>query len=158
MLTALLAFFAPRLSVIAWLFPGSLILLALFMTTSLYPQGQPTWMPMWVYWTWNMLPTTLAQRVDYRQRAARVDRAIQAYYSANGHYPAALGQLVPRYLLSIPGPVIIIGQDWCYQGRDASYQFGYVTHQNWWTPYVSAAPVASHGDVSAFGPLCDAEI
>jgi hypothetical protein len=285
LLIALLVYTAPRLSVIAWLFPGLLILLALFLTTSFYPVGQPAWMPMWVYWTWNLLPTALpalaivfsailtysvlrsllpaqeqgpaiasgspvrrpiaarwrvialllatclilkafhnlywvtvwddttdsigyafaflpiigslyagilifsflqsrgkwvgvlylvllpsmviavsnlAQRVDYRQftvqRAARVNRAIQAYHSTYGHYPTALPQLVPRYLLSIPGPVIIIGQDWCYQSRADAYQFGYVTHQNWWTPYVSAVPVASHGDLSVFGPLCAAEI
>lgn len=283
LLTALLVFTAARLSESAWLFPGLLILLALFLTTSFYPLSQSTGMPGWLYWMRNLLPnalptlavifsailvgsslrppqlaldrgspgvpdspthpiasarwlalllavflllktfhniywltvweettdsipyywaflpvfgslyagiliysfmpgrgkwvglvyllplpilliavSNLAQRVDYRQltiqRAARVDRAIQTYYSTYDQYPTTLQQLVPRYLLSVPSPVIIIGQDWCYQGRANAYQFGYVTHQNWWTPYVSAAPVASHGDLTAFGPLCAAEI
>jgi hypothetical protein len=55
----------------------------------------------------------LAARVDYRAlteaRAGRVSQAIEAYQARTGRYPQDLGQLAPRYLLSLPGPVIING-------------------------------------------------
>jgi hypothetical protein len=103
-----------------------------------------------------------AQKVDYRQlteqRAGGVDGAIRAYYASQDRYPPSLKELAPRYLLSVPGPVILIGQDWCYQSSDHAYQFGHVTHESWMSQQVSGQPVDAGGNASAFGPICAAEI
>jgi hypothetical protein len=103
-----------------------------------------------------------AQQVDYRQlteqRARRVDGAIRAYYAGQGHYPPSLHDLTPRYLLYVPSPLILIGQGWCYQGSDDSYQLGYVTHESWMSRHVSGQLVGARGDAGPFGPICAAEI
>jgi hypothetical protein len=61
------------------------------------------------------------------QRAARVERAIQAYQQARGSYPEDLGELTPRYLLFLPPPVVVRQGSWCYQGGDHAYRLGYVS-------------------------------
>jgi hypothetical protein len=61
------------------------------------------------------------------QRATKVKAAIQAYQQAQGGYPAALGELTPRYLLILPPPVVVRQGSWCYQGGDAGYRLGYVS-------------------------------
>jgi hypothetical protein len=80
----------------------------------------------------------LAARVDYRalteSRAGRVSRAIEAYQARTGRYPQDLGQLAPRYLLSLPGPVIINGMDWCYEPGETGYRLGYVDREHWSSP------------------------
>jgi hypothetical protein len=60
------------------------------------------------------------------QRADKIDKAIQRYYEKNNEYPQALSDLTPWYLLYTPNPLIIPGQDWCYQGGADYYRFGYV--------------------------------
>jgi hypothetical protein len=106
--------------------------------------------------------STSAQQVDYHQltqgRAAQVNQAIEAYYSRQGRYPHSLQQLAPLYLLEVPGPVIIIGQDWCYQGADNYYQLGYVTTENWMSQVFTGQLVATRGDISGLGPICAPEI
>jgi hypothetical protein len=79
-----------------------------------------------------------AQRVDFRQlteeRAERVTQAIETYHAREGHYPQDLRQLTPWYVLSLPGPVIIYGQDWCYDGGEDYYRLGYVYREHWSDP------------------------
>ena len=72
-----------------------------------------------------------AQRVDFRQlkgeRTGWTSQAIETYYARKGSYPQDLRQLTPWYVLSLPGPVIIYGQDWCYDGGDDYYRLGTYT-------------------------------
>jgi hypothetical protein len=72
-----------------------------------------------------------AQRVDHHQltgeRAGRTSQAIETYYARKGSYPQDLWQLTPWYVLSLPGLVIIYGQDWCYDGGDDYYRLGTYT-------------------------------
>lgn len=81
-----------------------------------------------------------ASQVDYRrlteQRAARLQEAIEAYQQRTGGYPSVLNQLTPRQMLSVPPPVIIPGQDWCYDGTAEYYRLGYITRQHWSDPNV----------------------
>jgi hypothetical protein len=71
---------------------------------------------------------SLAIRVDYHRlteaRAGWVSQAIERYYVREGHYPAKLTQLVPVARLLLPEPVIIPGQDWCYQSGEGYYRLG----------------------------------
>lgn len=67
--------------------------------------------------------------ITTEQRAAKIDHAIQQYYEKNNRYPQNLSNLIPRYILYIPNPFIIPGQDWCYEGGDEYYRFGYLYRQ-----------------------------
>jgi len=81
-----------------------------------------------------------AQGVNFRQlteeRAERASQAIETYYARKGRYPQNLRQLTPGYTLSLPGPVIIYGQDWCYDRGDDYYRLGYVYREHWSTPFL----------------------
>jgi hypothetical protein len=79
--------------------------------------------------TWGTTPIITTER-----RADKIDKAIQRYYERNNEYPQSLSDLVPLYILYIPNPFIIPGQDWCYQGRSNYYRFGYVYRKVFSTP------------------------
>jgi hypothetical protein len=87
-------------------------------------------------------------------RAARTIEAVEAYYSQEGHYPESLGQLTPRYILSVPQPVIIYGQKWCYEGGPNYYRLGYVNREHWSAPYLIGTLHKAAGDVPDIQPLC----
>lgn len=57
-------------------------------------------------------------------RAARIQRAVERFHARDGRYPEELEELIPRDLLWIPGPVILQGQGWCYQGGQDYYRLG----------------------------------
>jgi hypothetical protein len=101
---------------------------------------------------------SLTRSVDFRQlteaRAARTIEAVEAYYSQEGHYPESLGQLTPRYILSVPQPVIIYGQKWCYEGGPNYYRLGYVNREHWSAPYLIGTLHKAAGDVPDIQPLC----
>jgi hypothetical protein len=103
-----------------------------------------------------------AQRVDFRQlteeRAERVSRAIESYYSREGRYPQNLRQLVPGYALSLPGPVIIFGQGWCYDGGDDYYRLGYVDRQHWSDPRLIGRIYTTEGEAPDLHPMCEQEV
>src|SRR5690606_26572338 len=88
------------------------------------------------------LQTTIA-------RAEQVDQAIRNYYADNGRYPAELNQLVPRYLLTIPNPVLYSDHEWCYQGGSDYYRLAYVSSPVWGAP---ASTFAVHLHNSAGEP------
>lgn len=82
-----------------------------------------------------MVVTTRAQGVNFRQltetHAEQVRQAIEAYHTREGRYPENIRQLIPEYSISLPGPVIIFGQDWCYQGSKDYYRLGYLDRDHW---------------------------
>lgn len=102
-----------------------------------------------------------AMQVDFRsltaERAARISRALEAYHRREGRYPPALRRLAPRERLSIPSPVIIYGQDWCYEGGAWGYRLGYVNRDHWSSPCFFGQVAAIVGDVSALPPICSVE-
>jgi hypothetical protein len=103
-----------------------------------------------------------AQRVDYRQlteeRAGRASQALEAYYTREGRYPPDLQRLTPWYALTLPGPVTIYGQDWCYDGGEGYYRLGYVYREQWSDPHLTARTYRTEGQVPDLGPICDREI
>jgi hypothetical protein len=104
----------------------------------------------------------LALRVDSRQlteqRAARVTQAITAYHAREGRYPRTLRELTPWPALFLPGPVIIHGQDWCYQAGDDYYQLGYVYRAHWSDPRLVGLLVSAQGAAPSRADLCADEI
>jgi len=79
--------------------------------------------------TWGTKPIITTER-----RADRIDQAIQSYYNRNHEYPQVLSDLTPLYLLYIPNPYIIPGQDWCYEGGNDHYRLGYIYRQHFSMP------------------------
>jgi hypothetical protein len=57
-------------------------------------------------------------------RAARLQRAVERFHAREQWYPATLDELTPQDLLWIPGPVILSGEGWCYQGGQGYYRLG----------------------------------
>jgi hypothetical protein len=103
-----------------------------------------------------------AQRVDFRQlteeRAERVTQAIETYYAREGHYPQDLRQLTPWYALSLPGPVIIYGQEWCYDGGEDYYRLGYVYREHWSDPRLIGQIYKTKGEVPDLHGMCEEEV
>jgi hypothetical protein len=103
-----------------------------------------------------------AQRVDFRQlteeRAERVTQAIETYHAREGHYPQDLRQLTPWYVLSLPGPVIIYGQDWCYDGGQDYYRLGYVYREHWSDPRLIGRIYKTKGEAPDLAGICAEEI
>jgi hypothetical protein len=79
--------------------------------------------------TWGTKPVLTTER-----RADKIEAAIQRYYEDHDGYPRSLADLTPRYLLYVPNPFIIPGLDWCYEGGDDFYRFGYVHRQYFSVP------------------------
>jgi hypothetical protein len=107
--------------------------------------------------------TAIAQRVDFRQltedRAARVSQALEAYYDQEGHYPQDLRQLTPQYILSLPAPVILLGQTWCYDVGEDEYRLGYVDREHWSDPRLFGHTHSAKNDEAPhLPPLCEEEI
>jgi hypothetical protein len=102
--------------------------------------------------------SALAQGVDFRQvtnsRAERTARAIESYYAREGRYPETLSELAPRYLLSVPKPMIIYGQDWCYESGEEYFRLGYIDREHWSDPRLIGRVYKSAGELPEPHPMC----
>ena len=102
------------------------------------------------------------QVVDYRalteKRAERVCQALEAYYAREGRYPQDLGQLIPRYALSLPEPVVFYGQDWCYDGGKDYYRLAYVYLKHWSDPRLIGRVYRAQGEVPDLPGACRQEV
>lgn len=100
-----------------------------------------------------------AQGVDFRRltqaRAERVRQAVEAYRAREGRYPQDLRQLTPRHALWLPGPVIIYGQGWCYDGGEDYYRLGYVYRKHWSDPRLIGRVYRTKGDVPDLPGVCE---
>ncbi len=102
------------------------------------------------------------QQVDFRrfteERGGQVVQAIETYYARTGKYPQDLRQLTPWTVLSLPGPVIIFGEGWCYDGGDDYYRLGYVGREHWSSPILFGTIYKTKGEIPDLPPICDEEI
>ena len=80
------------------------------------------------------------------ERASRIQGALESYYEENGRYPKELSELVPNYLFRISAPVIIRGENWCYQGGQNYYRLGAFYREYFSTP-LSLQTYASAGNL-----------
>lgn len=106
-----------------------------------------------------ILACLVVLQVDYHEltvaRADRVAAAIEEFHNQNGRYPETLNQLTPWYLLTVPEPTIIYGQNWCYQGGDSHYRLAYVNLEHWSSPDAHGKIHRSAGDISQLPALCE---
>lgn len=109
-----------------------------------------------------ILVSARAQRVDFRQltveRAEQVSQALETYYSQEGRYPQDLQHLTPGYVLSLPAPVIISGQNWCYDGGDDYYRLGYVYREHWSDPRLIGQVYGTKGELPDLNRMCEGEV
>ena len=56
------------------------------------------------------------------KRAERISQALETFRVREGQYPDALKALTPRDLLYIQQPMILAGEEWCYQGGEDAFQ------------------------------------
>jgi hypothetical protein len=100
----------------------------------------------------------LAQRVDFHQetekRAERTARAIESFYAREGRYPDTLSELTPRYILSVPEPMIIYGQDWCYESGEDYYRLGYIDREHWSDPRLIGRLYSGAGEAPGSRQIC----
>jgi hypothetical protein len=91
-------------------------------------------------------------------RAGQVEQAIQAYHADSGQYPASLYDLTPRYLLTLPNPVLYADHEWCYEGGANFYRLAYVSSPVWRAPAntLGVEVVNSAGEPPAEAWMCDA--
>ena len=65
-------------------------------------------------------------RVSYHgiteRRAESIARALERFHAREGYYPDSLEALMPRDLLLIQQPVILAGEEWCYESGGGYYQ------------------------------------
>jgi MFS family permease len=105
-----------------------------------------------------MVVSTSAQLVDLhmltKARAEQVAQAIERYHARVGRYPQNLGQLHPGFVPPLPGPVIIFGQDWCYDGGENYYRLGYLDRQHWSDPRLIGRIHKTAGVLPDLGPIC----
>jgi MFS family permease len=100
---------------------------------------------------WGTLPIIVTE-----SRAEKIDQAIRRFQAEHGSYPQTLQELAPRYLLYIPVPYIIRGQDWCYESGEDYYRFGYVYREMFSLP-AEARVHAMQGEPPDNAWECDQE-
>ena len=105
--------------------------------------------------------SALAQSVDFHKettkRAERVVQAVDSYYAREGIYPETLSQLTPWYSIPLPKPIIMYGQDWCYESGADYYRLGYIDREHWSDPHMIGQIYKSVGEVPDTQPMCMAE-
>jgi hypothetical protein len=103
-----------------------------------------------------------SQQVNLRQltdeRAERVSQALDSYFDSKGQYPQELQQLTPWYILTVREPLIIFGQEWCYEAGQEYYRLGYVDRQHWSDPRLIGKIFSIKGQVPALPQMCEAEV
>ncbi len=101
-----------------------------------------------------------AQQVDYRQltgqRAEQVVQAVERYYEREGHYPATLDEVTVWPRRGLPGPVILYGQAWCYDGGPDYYRLGYIDREHWSAPHRIPQLYNAVGELPDLERLCGA--
>ncbi len=103
-----------------------------------------------------------AQRASFRQvtetHAARVIHALETYHARTGRYPQDLRQLNSWYQTPLPHPVVIYGQDWCYDSNGDAYRLGYVDREHWSSPDFTGPIIKAQGQLPDLPPICAAQI
>jgi hypothetical protein len=134
---------------------------AIVVSITLSEKAQPVAFLYWLLIPVIVVIAASALRADIRQltteRAGRVIRAIDGYYAREGCYPRNLRQLIPRDALSIPGPVIIYGQEWCYDGGDGFYRLGYIDREHWSAPHFIGRIYETKGEMPDLQGMCERE-
>lgn len=131
--------------------------------------SQLPWKIKWSGFCYGLLVTGLIVGVFYlgkqvnsrrltESRATRITQAIEAYSAREGRYPQQLSQLTPRYLLTIPAPVVIQGGDWCYRAGADYFRLGYLDRDHWSSPIVFGRMASAQGNSPLKEDVCQPTI
>ena len=101
------------------------------------------------------------QQIDFHQltgdRAEQISQALDNYYVQKGRYPQDLQELIPRHFILIPAPIIIYGQNWCYDGGADYYRLGYVDREHWSSRHLTGQVFRTWGSVPDLPAICQQE-
>ena len=87
-------------------------------------------------------------------RAASIARALDRFHTREGYYPASLDALTPRDLLFIQQPVILAGEEWCYEGNKDYYRLS-AFYREFFSSPVSLQVYESAGSLPLSPPACE---
>jgi hypothetical protein len=97
-------------------------------------------------------------RVSYHEitegRAERISLALDQFHAREGYYPESLNELTPRDLLFIQQPMILAGEEWCYESGGNYYQLA-AFHREFFSAPVSLRIYESAGDVPSSPLSCE---
>jgi hypothetical protein len=57
----------------------------------------------------------------------------------------------------VPNPVIIYGQEWCYDAGQDYYRIGYIYRQHWSDPRLIGKIHKTGGELPELPPMCEVE-
>lgn len=94
-------------------------------------------------------------RVSYHEitegRAERIAGALDQFHLREGYFPESLDALTPRDLLFIQRPMILAGEEWCYESGENHYRLA-AFYREFFSAPVSLRLYESAGDVPS-GPM-----
>lgn len=100
-------------------------------------------------------------RVSYHEitegRAERIAGALDQFKEREGHYPESLNELTPRDLLFIQQPVILAGEEWCYESGGDHYRLA-AFYREFFSAPVSLRLYESAGDVPSSPMSCEGRL
>jgi len=100
-------------------------------------------------------------RVSYHEiterRAARIARALDRFHTHEGYYPESLDALTPRDMLFVQQPVILAGEEWCYEGDEDYYRLS-AFYREFFSSPVSLHEYESAGIPPAGPPACEDDL
>ena len=106
-----------------------------------------------------MVPGNMYRPYDITEvRAAQIKDALERYHAKTSWYPFKLSDLVPGEMWRIPLPMIMPGEEWCYQGSSNYYRLGAIYREHWSSPYLSVKIYATAGDVPEESWICDEKL
>jgi len=100
-------------------------------------------------------------RVSYHEiteaRSARIARALERFHAREGYYPESLEVLAPRDLLLVQQPVILAGEEWCYEGGENYYRLS-AFYREFFSAPVSLRVYESAGEPPAMPSACESRL
>ncbi len=90
-------------------------------------------------------------------RAARIAGALDQFKEREGHYPESLQELTPRDLLFIQQPMILAGEEWCYESGGDHYRLA-AFYREFFSAPVSLRLYESAGDVPSSPMSCEGRL
>ncbi|MCK6584606.1 MAG: hypothetical protein L6Q49_16045 [Anaerolineales bacterium] len=97
-------------------------------------------------------------RVSYHEitegRAERIASALDQFHAREGNYPESLNELTPRDLLFIQQPVILAGEEWCYESGGNYYRLA-AFYREFFSAPVSLRLYESAGEVPSSPMPCE---
>lgn len=103
-------------------------------------------------WGWDASYHAITER-----RAEQIAGALDQFQEREGHYPETLAALRPSDLLFIRQPVILAGEEWCYQGGTDFYRLA-AFHREYFSSPVSLRVYEAAGEPPSGSWECETQL